>query len=47
MHDHLAGLYQDRRIGVVVDHQIAFADIPKGLTDVAERRVQGRIVALH
>jgi NADPH2:quinone reductase len=47
MHDHLANLYQDRRIGVAVDHQIAFADIPKGLTDVAERRVQGRIVALH
>lgn len=47
MHAHLAGLYETGKIRVAVDRQIAFDDIPKGLMDVAQRRVQGRIVALH
>jgi NADPH:quinone reductase-like Zn-dependent oxidoreductase len=47
MHAHLAGLYETGKIRVAVDHQIAFADIAEGLMDVAQRRVQGRIVALH
>jgi NADPH2:quinone reductase len=47
MHAHLARLYEEGSIRVLVDRQIAFDEIPVGLTDVAERRVQGRIVALH
>lgn len=47
MHAHLARLYEDGAIRVLVDRQIGFDQIPEGMTDVAERRVQGRIVAVH
>lgn len=47
MHAHLSRLYEEGSIRVLVDRQISFSEIPAGLMDVAERRVQGRIVALH
>jgi NADPH2:quinone reductase len=47
MHAHLARLYEEGAIRVLVDREISFDEIPAGLTVVAERRVQGRIVAVH
>ena len=47
MHAHLSRLYEAGAIRVAVDRNIGFAEIPAGLMNVAGRRVQGRIVALH
>lgn len=47
MHEHLGCLYQDGAIRMLVDRQISFSQIRDGLQDLADRKVQGRIVAVH
>jgi NADPH2:quinone reductase len=47
MHDHLVELYIASKIKVMIDRRIGFDDIRDGLQDVADRKVHGRIVAIH
>lgn len=47
MHKHLCDLYTAGKIRMVIDHQIGFDDIADGLQDVADRKVRGRIIAVH
>lgn len=47
MHDHLLRLYAEGAIRMVIDRKIGFSEIPGGLQDLADRKVKGRIVALH
>jgi NADPH2:quinone reductase len=47
MHQDLLGRYVAGRIRANIDEAVPFADIPRALTRLAERRVRGRIVALH
>jgi len=47
MHDHLVALYTAGKIKMVIDRRIGFDDIRDGLQDVADRKVRGRIVAIH
>jgi len=47
MHNHLVELYQKGAIKMVIDKRIGFDDIAQGVQDVADRKVRGRIVAIH
>jgi len=47
MHNHLVELYNKGAIRMVIDQRIGFDDIAKGVQDVADRKVRGRIVAIH
>jgi NADPH2:quinone reductase len=47
MHSHLLALFREGRIRVVIDRRIGFAEIAEGVQVVADRKVKGRIVALH
>lgn len=47
MHAHLLRLYRDDKIRMMLDRVIGFADIGPALQDVADRKVHGRIVAVH
>jgi NADPH2:quinone reductase len=47
MHNHLVQLYQTGAIRMVIDKRIGFDDIAQGVQDVADRKVRGRIVAIH
>lgn len=47
MHDALVRLYRDGKIRMLIDRQITFDNIRSGLQDLADRKVSGRIVAVH
>jgi NADPH:quinone reductase-like Zn-dependent oxidoreductase len=47
MHNHLVELYRKGAIKMVIDKRIGFDDIAQGVQDVADRKVRGRIVAIH
>ena len=47
MHNHLVELYRNGAIKMAIDHKIGFDDIAQGVQDVADRKVRGRIVAIH
>lgn len=47
MHDRLLELYGKGTIKVSIDHRIGLADIRDGVQALADRKVLGRIVALH
>ena len=47
MHNHLAELYARGAIRMAIDRTIGFDDIRDGVQNVADRKVQGRIVAVH
>jgi NADPH2:quinone reductase len=47
MHEHLLRLYADGAIRMMIDRRIGFDDIGAALQDVADRKVRGRIVAVH
>jgi NADPH2:quinone reductase len=47
MHAKLLQLRAAGSLRLDVDRTIPFADIPQGLQDIADRRVRGRVVALH
>jgi NADPH2:quinone reductase len=47
MHEHLQALYDGGAIRMMIDRKIGFGEIRDGLQDVADRKVRGRIVAIH
>jgi len=47
MHQHLLSLYREGKIRVVIDHKINFDQIRDGVQWVADRKVKGRVVAIH
>ncbi|MDB5397651.1 MAG: alcohol dehydrogenase [Rhodospirillales bacterium] len=47
MHEHLLRLYGTGAIRMKIDRKIGFGDIRDGVQDVADRKVHGRIVAIH
>jgi NADPH2:quinone reductase len=47
MHKELLGLHAAGRIRMWVERTIGFDEIAQGLQDLAERKVKGRLVALH
>jgi NADPH2:quinone reductase len=47
MHHQLLKLYRDGKIRVRIDHTIGFDDISDGVQWVADRKVKGRVVAIH
>jgi NADPH2:quinone reductase len=47
VHEALMRMRADGAIRTVVDHTIGFDAIPDGLEAISQRKVQGRIVALH
>lgn len=47
MHQHLLELYRAGKIRVMIDHTIGFDQIRDGVQWVADRKVKGRVVALH
>jgi NADPH2:quinone reductase len=47
MQEALVKLYRKGAIKVLVDHAIGFSEIPDGLQALVERKVRGRIVAIH
>ena len=47
MHQHLLELYRQGKIRVIIDHKIGFDEIRNGVQWVADRKVRGRVVAIH
>jgi len=47
MHAYLMELYQQGQIRVAIDHEIDFDRIPEGVQWIADRKVRGRVVAIH
>jgi NADPH2:quinone reductase len=47
MHRHLTELYTKRAIRMVIDSRVGFDDIRNSLQDLADRKVRGRVVAVH
>ena len=47
MHNHVCRLYAEGKIRMVIDRRIGFDDIRDSLQDLADRKVLGRIVAIH
>jgi NADPH2:quinone reductase len=47
MHQHLLELYREGKIRVLIDRRIGFEEIAEGVQFVADRKVKGRVVALH
>ncbi len=47
MHNHLSVLYAQGKIRMVIDRTIGFDDIRDSLQDLADRKVKGRVIAIH
>jgi NADPH2:quinone reductase len=47
MHEHLTELFAAGTIRVLIDRRIGFSQIGEGVQIVADRKVRGRIVAIH
>jgi NADPH2:quinone reductase len=46
MHDELSGLYRDGKITAPIDRIVGFEETPRHLQDMADRKVNGRVVVI-